>query len=287
MLEVNNLSKKYKKNDTYSLKDISFNIDKSEIVGLIGSNGAGKTTLMKMIAKTLKPTSGEIYIHGENILEEENSLKNVNFMIEASFYKHINAYQNIKYYLEINNQYVSDEQIKEVMELVDLWKVREKKTSQFSFGMKQRLGLAMCLASEPEIVIMDEPFVGLDPKGVTILINRLKEWVYEKNMSILISSHQLSELEEICNRYLYIENGEIKKSFKNERNEVFVITLKTEISKEVIENYEDTITRGNEIHTKLKGDKLNNLINKLSTKNSIIKMERQDYLKKLFEEDNK
>ncbi|AIR83887.1 ABC transporter ATP-binding protein [Staphylococcus epidermidis] len=287
MLEVNNLSKKYKKSDTYSLKDISFNIDKSEIVGLIGSNGAGKTTLMKMIAKTLKPTSGEIYIHGENILEEENSLKNVNFMIEASFYKHINAYQNIKYYLEINNQYVSDEQIKEVMELVDLWKVREKKPSQFSFGMKQRLGLAMCLASEPEIVIMDEPFVGLDPKGVTILINRLKEWVYEKNMSILISSHQLSELEEICNRYLYIENGEIKKSFKNERNEVFVITLKTEISKEVIENYEDTITRGNEIHTKLKGDKLNNLINKLSTQNSIIKMERQDYLKKLFEEDNK
>ena len=240
MLEVNNLSKKYKKNDTYSLKNISFTIDKGEIVGLIGSNGAGKTTLMKMIAKTLKPTSGEIYINKKNILEKENSLDNVNFMIEASFYKHISAYQNINYYLKINNQYISKEQIKEVMELVDLWKVREKKPSQFSFGMKQRLGLAMCLASEPEIVIMDEPFVGLDPKGVSILINRLKEWVYEKNMSILISSHQLSELEEICNRYLYIENGEIKKSFTNEINEVFVITLKTKISEKIIENYKET-----------------------------------------------
>lgn len=287
MLQIKNLSKQYKNNDFFSLKDVSFELEKGEIVGLIGNNGAGKTTLMKMLAKTMIPTSGTIEINNSNIRNSSNSLKNVNFMIEAAFFKHISAYENIKFYLTINNQNASKKQIKEVMTLVNLWHVRNKKASQFSFGMKQRLGLALCLASEPDIVVMDEPFVGLDPNGVTTLINSLKNWAKEKQMSILISSHQLSELEEICDRYLYLENGELKKVFNKQSQNLTVIYLKNVVDEGISKRYSNTVVENNIVKTLLNDTDFNNLLADLTKSNTIKKIERQDYLKDVFKGEDK
>lgn len=287
MLQIKNLSKKYKKNDFFSLKNVSFELEKGEIVGLIGNNGAGKTTLMKMLAKTMVPSSGTIEINGTNIFKNNNTLKNVNFMIEAAFFKHISAYENIKFYLTINNQNASRKQIKEVMILVNLWHVKDKKASQFSFGMKQRLGLALCLASEPDIVVMDEPFVGLDPNGVSTLINRLKDWVHKKQMSILISSHQLSELEEICDRYLYLENGELKKTFNKSSQNITIIHLKNPVDEDIAKRYSDTYVESNIVKTLLHDADFNDLLVDLSKINTIVRIERQDYLKDVFKGENR
>ncbi|HCT0419656.1 TPA: ATP-binding cassette domain-containing protein, partial [Staphylococcus pseudintermedius] len=103
--------------------------------------------------------------------------------------------------------------IKPILELVDLWERRYENPKNFSFGMKQRLSLALCLVTNPKILILDEPFVGLDPNGVDKLIMTLKKWVLNQDTAIIISSHQLSELEEICNRFIFIENGKLKDDF--------------------------------------------------------------------------
>ncbi|HEC2150864.1 TPA: ABC transporter ATP-binding protein [Staphylococcus delphini] len=287
MLNVISLSKKYKTNDEFALKDVTFELHKGEIVGLIGNNGAGKTTLMKMIAKTITPTSGRIEINQKDIHKNNYSLKDVNFMIEAAFFKHISAYENIKFYLTINQQNASKKQIQEVMELVNLWHVKNKKPSEFSFGMKQRLGLAMCLASEPSIVIMDEPFVGLDPNGVTTLVERLKTWAKEKNMAILISSHQLSELETICDRYLYLERGMLKKSFNKTLHPHTLIYLEQPVSSTILHSFDNTTYENNTVKTLLTGNDFNKLLNHLSQNNIIIKVEQQGYLKDVFEGEDK
>lgn len=132
-----------------------------------------------------------------------------------------------------------------------LWHVKNKKPSQFSFGMKQRLGLAMCLASEPSIVIMDEPFVGLDPNGVTTLVERLKTWAKEKNMAILRSSHQLSELETICDRYLYLEKGMLKKSFNKTLHPHTLIYLERPVRDTIVNNFDNTTYENNTVKTLL------------------------------------
>ncbi|MDG4942831.1 ABC transporter ATP-binding protein [Staphylococcus agnetis] len=287
MLNVISLSKKYKNSDFFSLNDVSFELNEGEIVGLIGNNGAGKTTLMKLIAKTLTPTSGKIEINHNNINEKSNSLKKVNFMIEAAFFKHISAYDNIKYYLNINKQNASQKQIQEVMQLVNLWHVKDKKPSHFSFGMKQRLGLAMCLASNPNVVIMDEPFVGLDPNGVLTLTKRLKLWAKEKNMAILISSHQLNELETICDRYLYLEDGMLKKSFNKSQQNCTLIFLQDPIHTINLKSFQNTTIENNVVKTFLDGNEFNELVNTLCKNNIIKKIERYDYLRDIFKGEDK
>lgn len=282
MLSVKNLSKKYHKNSNYSITDISFDLNKGEILGLIGKNGAGKTTLMKIIAKTLKPTTGEVLIDDINILNKNNSLKNVGFIIEPEFFKHLTAIQNIKYYLDINKLDYSPDDIKLVLELVDLWHVKDKKPSQFSFGMKQRLGLACCLASQPNYLIMDEPFVGLDPNGVEMLIKKLKEWVFKNNTAVLISSHQLSELEEICDKYIYIENGKISKSIDRKGNYRTVLYLEKDINPNDFSNFPDTYINEKIVYTSIEGNRFHELISLLSKNNTILKIDKEDSLKDLF-----
>lgn len=213
MLSVTALNKKYTDAADYALKNVSFTMKKGEIVGLIGKNGAGKTTLMKMLVKTLKPTSGTILLNGVNIYEQDWQLADVGILIEPAYYAQLTALENLNFYLAVNQKEEYKKNIETILRLVDLWENRDQKPNSFSFGMKQRLSLAMSLVTEPEFAIMDEPFVGLDPLGVASLIHVLKDWVKEKNMTVLISSHQLSELEELCERFLYINQGELSHSF--------------------------------------------------------------------------
>ncbi|PSL43251.1 ABC-2 type transport system ATP-binding protein [Salsuginibacillus halophilus] len=282
MLTVKNLSKKFKKSDVYAVKDVSFELTKGEIVGLLGKNGAGKTTIMKLIAKSLIPTEGEIVINDRDILKGNNMLKDVNLMIESAFFNHLSAYENIKFYLTINDMDYSEKEIKNVLMLVDLWEEKDHNPSQFSFGMKQRLGLAMCLSSAPKLVVMDEPFVGLDPNGVTALIEKLREWVVDRELTVLISSHQLSELEMICDRYIYIDNGLLVKEFDKSLTSVTVIKINDEIDPSVIQKFEHTEMNHKEITTSLENEHFNDLIKVLSEETSITDINKKDHLKDLF-----
>lgn len=227
MLKIEHLSKKFVGNDFYSLSDVSMEIEKGEIVGLIGKNGAGKSTLMKMIAKSQKPTSGTITYNGVDINSRDNVLDDFGIMIDPVFYPEMSVIDNLKFYLKLHGKEELYSNIESTLKLVELWEARNRKPKGFSFGMKQRTALAIALVAEPDFLILDEPFVGLDPIGVQKLISILKTWSSERQISMLISSHQLGELEALCSRYVYIEAGKLADAFEGKENPSLVIDLDT------------------------------------------------------------
>ena len=241
MLKIENLSKKFSGNDFYSLSDVSLEIEKGEIVGLIGKNGAGKSTLMKMMAKSQKPTSGKISYNGTDINSNDNVLEDFGIMIEPVFYPEMSVIDNLKFYLKLHGKKELYPNIERTLKLVELWESRNRKPKGFSFGMKQRTALAIALVAEPDFLILDEPFVGLDPVGVQKLIDILKKWSSERQISMLISSHQLGELEALCNRYIYIEGGKLAESFIGKAQPSLVVHLN---SKYHMCNLKDHISQG-------------------------------------------
>ena len=242
MLTIHNLSKKFAGNDFYSLKNVNLEINKGEIVGLIGKNGAGKSTLMKLIAKSLKPTEGEIYYNEVELSSKDCLLQDVGIMIDPVFYPEMTVEDNLKFYLRLHNKKELYTNIEPTLRLVELWEVRKRKPKNFSFGMKQRTALAIALVAEPNFLILDEPFVGLDPIGVQKLIVILKEWASQRKISMLISSHQLSELESLCDRYVYIESGCLADEFSKPSGRDVLIELIDDVNSSILEYYlSDTV----------------------------------------------
>ena len=293
MLEIKGLSKKFKNNEKYSLQNVSFQVDQGEIVGLIGKNGAGKTTLMKLIAKAIRPTDGNILINQKSILKSPNSLNDFGFMIEGSLFNHLNAIEHLKFFISLNGKVDHKENIEYVLRLVDLWEKRHINPSNFSFGMKQRLSLAICLVTEPKILILDEPFVGLDPNGVEKLIETLKQWVQKKDTAIIISSHQLSELEEICNRFLFIDNGELKEDFVLDQKDTTIIELNksfvfTTEYKEKYRKFITLTTKSNMIEVSNNKEVLNDLLSDLMKEYRILNLkDKKDYIQQKFKGENR
>lgn len=287
LLEVNHLSKKYKTNDFYSLDDVSFGLEKGEILGLIGRNGAGKSTLLKLISKSIKPTNGDVLYLGESLYDKDNRLDDFGILIETVFYPDLTVVENLDFYLDIHNKTQYKENIEPTLELLDLWKRKDDYPSRFSYGMKQRLALSMALVAEPEILLLDEPFVGLDPTGVNKLINILKEWSEDRKVSMIVSSHQLGELETLCNRFIYINQGKLSQSFNNEKNKKLIIKLKK--SKQ-IKNLDDSAIKildegkALEIDKSINIDKLNGLLAELASSNYILDIsEKADDINRYFE----
>lgn len=287
LLEVNHLSKKYKTNDFYSLDDVSFELEKGEILGLIGRNGAGKSTLLKLISKSIKPTNGDVLYLGESLYDKDNRLDDFGILIETVFYPDLTVVENLDFYLDIHNKTQYKENIEPTLELLDLWKRKDDYPSRFSYGMKQRLALSMALVAEPEILLLDEPFVGLDPTGVNKLINILKEWSEDRKVSMIVSSHQLGELETLCNRFIYINQGKLSQSFNNEKNKKLIIKLKK--SKQ-IKNLDDSAIKildegkALEIDKSINIDKLNGLLAELASSNYILDIsEKADDINRYFE----
>lgn len=209
-LKINNLSKKFRINDFYSLENVNLEINDGDIMGLVGRNGAGKSTLLKLIAKSYIPTSGTIEYNGNDIFKNDYILKDVGIMIEPVFYPYMTVKENLNFYLEVHGKQKFKKNIDNILELVDLSGKKNSKPETFSFGMKQRLSLAIVLVDEPSFLILDEPFVGLDPYGVQELLEILEGWAQKRNISMIISSHQLNELESICNRFVMLEDGKMK-----------------------------------------------------------------------------
>lgn len=240
MIQVKDLSKKYKGANKYSLKNVSFEIADGEMVGLIGKNGAGKSTLLKSICKFITPSDGEIFIGGNNISDKDYRLEDTGILLEPVFFPYMSAYDNLAYYLKIHNKEQYLPEIEETLELVGLSKNRDEKPTGFSFGMKQRLGLAQALIGHPKMLVLDEPFVGLDPVGVKDIITVLKKKVKEEGMQAIISSHQLFELDELCERVLVLFNGELVFDGVTDHTQKLLITLDGDYKGEDVDGIEET-----------------------------------------------
>lgn len=214
ILKTDSLTKKYK--DFTALDEVSITIRKGDIYGLIGRNGAGKTTLMKLITTLTNPTSGkfELFESADQNLNENK--RRIGCLIEnPAFFANLTAYENLKYYA-IQKGIVNLEQIKEALELVELEDAQNKKFKNFSLGMKQRLGIAFAILDNPDFIILDEPINGLDPIGISDLRETFKKLNEERNITILISSHILSELYAVATRFCILEKGRVVKELTKE-----------------------------------------------------------------------
>ena len=214
ILKTNNLTKKYK--DFTALNNANITINKGDIYGLIGRNGAGKTTLMKVITTLTNKTSGEFYLFDKDDSDLTETKRRIGCLIEnPAFFENLTAYQNLKYYA-IQKGIIDYSQIDKVLDLVKLSDSKNKKFKTFSLGMKQRLGIAFAMLDNPDFVILDEPINGLDPIGISELRETLKKLNEESNITMLISSHILSELYLLANRFCFIEKGKIIKELSKE-----------------------------------------------------------------------
>jgi ABC-2 type transport system ATP-binding protein len=209
VLEVNNVSKSLSKRPI--VKNISLQVNEGEIFGFLGPNGAGKTTTIKMMVGLIKPNSGSVKIMGKDIqTHREEALKNVGAVVEnPELYLYMSGLENLRQLARINKS-ITQKDIDEVVSLVGLTDRIKDKVKRYSLGMKQRLGLAQALLSQPKILILDEPTNGLDPSGIVEFRNLLKKLSKERNLAVFVSSHMLSEVQLLCDRVAFINNGEIK-----------------------------------------------------------------------------
>ena len=206
VIETNNLSKKYSRNKV--VNSVNMHVEKGKIYGLLGKNGAGKTTTMCMLLNLTYPSDGEIYLFGKDPKRHSNEIyQRIGSIIETpGFYENLTAYENLKIIGKIRGDY-DPQKIRLVLEMVNLGDSKSKIFKDFSLGMKQRLGIAAAILHNPELLILDEPINGLDPFGIKEIRTLLKRLSHEFGITILISSHILSEIENLADVIGFMENG--------------------------------------------------------------------------------
>jgi ABC-2 type transport system ATP-binding protein len=208
IIEVKGLQKSF--GSFEAVKNVSFTVNKGDVFGFLGPNGAGKSTTMRCMLSLIKPNAGDIRIFGKNLFEERNAiLAKVGSIVEKpDFYKYLSALKNLEIFARISGAEVEQKAIYETLDFVGLLGREKDKVGGFSHGMRQRLGIAQTLLHQPELIILDEPTTGLDPQGiieVRDLILRLKN---EQNKTVILSSHQLAEIELVANRMVIINKGQ-------------------------------------------------------------------------------
>ena len=208
IIEVKNLNKSFGKKKV--LNNVSLSVSEGEIVGFIGPNGAGKTTTIKLILGLQKIDSGTVVINGYDIVKDfKKAIEKVGAIVESpDLYMYLSGLDNLKMIASMYNG-VDSKRIDEIVKLVGLENRIKDKVSKYSLGMRQRLGIAASLIHSPNVLILDEPTNGLDPEGIKELRALLKKLAKKEKMGVLISSHNLSELESFCTDVCLIKNGEI------------------------------------------------------------------------------
>ena len=208
VLEVNGLTKKFK--ERVAVDNVSFEIIEGEIFGLIGPNGAGKTTIIRMITGLAKPTSGEVFIDGISLQKHyEKAIAKLGGIIETpDLYPYMSGMENLKFFASLYPD-ISQQKIDSVVKLVGMEKRIHDRVKNYSLGMKQRVGIAQALLHDPKILILDEPTNGLDPNGIRDMRKFLIGLARKKHISILVSSHILSEMEQLCDTVAIINDGKI------------------------------------------------------------------------------
>lgn len=206
MIEIKNVSKKY--DDNIVLNNISFNINKQEIVGLVGPNGVGKTTLIKIMSGLIEDYSGMVTLNNKEISRSDCSKIGVSIEDTVGYDK-LTGFKNLKIVSDLYSNNSQD--LNKIMEQVGLSEVKEKQLFKYSLGMRKRLGIAYALLNTPHTLMLDEPVNGLDYHGVIEIRNLLLALRDEKQMSIVISSHMLGELEKICDKVIFLKNAQLVK----------------------------------------------------------------------------
>lgn len=273
ILKCENLNKSFGKKKI--LKDVSFTIKKGDILGFIGPNGSGKTTTIKLILGLNSIDSGNVTINGFDIKKDfESAIKGVGAIVEnPDMYMYLSGYENLK--LVANMYNVSSSKIDEVVKLVKLEGRIKDKVSKYSLGMRQRLGIAQALINSPNLLILDEPTNGLDPEGIKELRDLLKDLAKKENIAVLISSHNLAELDSFCNKVCIIQNGtiiesnEVKKLKKEVSNSTYIFEINNST---LVNNVIDNIKVLDSTHFSIKSKKeeIPNIITKLINNNILI-----------------
>ncbi|MBC1576161.1 ABC transporter ATP-binding protein [Listeria seeligeri] len=190
------------------VQDISFDIHKGEVFGLLGPNGAGKTTIIRSIVGLIRRTEGTVLINGKNVdTDFKSAISEVGAIIEnPEFYMYMSGWNNLKQFARMSQKPITDEHIREIVELVKLTDAINQKVKTYSLGMRQRLGVAQALIHNPALLILDEPTNGLDPQGMAEFRSLIRD-LATKGTSVLISSHLLSEIQQITDRFAIINKG--------------------------------------------------------------------------------
>lgn len=262
MLELVNLSKRYK--DVYAVKNLNMYIERGEIVGLLGPNGAGKSSAISMLSTLIEPTEGDVLFEKKSVLQNPNPLRAVTGVVpqEIALYESLTAEENLYFFGRIYqlSRQTLRQKIEEVLEIIGLTDRKKDVVKKFSGGMKRRLNIGVALLHEPEILIMDEPTVGIDPQSRNYILETVKRLNQERGMTILYTSHYMEEVEYLCDRIYIMDQGhviavgtkqEIKDLLSSEQavhieaemlNELFTSALKEEPTiKEVLID-EQTVT---------------------------------------------
>jgi ABC-2 type transport system ATP-binding protein len=210
-IEIKNLNKEY--NNILAVKNINFTINKGSIVGLLGPNGCGKTTTIGMMLGLIKPTSGTVFINGQNIENENNRtkiLEKVNFISPyVELPKKLTVEENLKVYGKLYGVSNLKDKISDLMKQLNLFEFKKRKTGELSSGQKNRVSLAKALINEPEILFLDEPTASLDPDVGDYIRTYIENFASKKGTTILLASHNMNEVERLCNEVMMMKNGKI------------------------------------------------------------------------------
>ena len=261
MIEVKNLVKKY--GDHLAVDHLSFHVERGQIYGFLGPNGAGKSTTMNIMTGYIASTDGEVIINGHNILEEpEEAKKCIGYLPEQPpLYFDMTVKEYLKFAAELKKvpRDRRENQIKDVMKMVGITNMQERLIKNLSKGYRQRVGLAQAILGYPEIIILDEPTVGLDPKQIIEIRELIRKLA--KNHTIILSSHILSEVSEVCDYILIINNGKL-------------------VASDTTDNLEKMTMGSNTLELSVKGDRerLKNILDQMEEIREVewVKSEEQD-----------
>ncbi len=299
IIEITGLTKKYKK--LIAVNNLNLNVYKGDVFGFLGPNGAGKSTTIRMLLTLINPTSGNIKIFGKDLTEHRKEiLAKVGAIVEKpDFYLYLTAYKNLEILGKMSGANVSKINIMEILELVGLDKRYDSKVKTFSHGMKQRLGIAQALLHNPELVILDEPTVGLDPHGIKEVREIILRLSSEKQITIFLSSHILKEIELIANRMVIINKGqtiiegEVKQLLSNDNDEVEInfrseLKIQEVLSTSIFASHTFSVT-DSQLNINLPEEKIPQLIKTFVENNcDIYSVERkkslEDYFLKITDE---
>ena len=221
MLEIKNIKKSFGNKEV--LRDVSFSVREGEIVCLLGNNGAGKTTIINCILRMIKADSGTILLNGRDIRKYTNAeyFSNVNALLESSvnIYDYLTGRQNIDYFAGLMNMDKKDSQIDKYIQLFGLEEAIDKPAGEYSRGMQQKLALVIALMSSPQLLLLDEPTLGLDIKSKLSVINALNEIIKTEKMSVILTTHQMDVVQKLNSRILILKDGVVSDFDKGQYEE--------------------------------------------------------------------
>ena len=290
VLELKNVSKSFGKRKI--IDNISLKVNSGEIFGFLGPNGSGKTTTIKMILRLIDSDDGEIKVNGlDNRKQFEQAMECIGAIVEnPDMYKYMSGIDNLKLHARIRN--IDEKRINEVLEMVGLKDRAKDKVGKYSLGMKQRLGLALTLLHNPKVLILDEPTNGLDPAGIKQLRDILKKISHEENVAVFVSSHILTEMQQMCDRVAVLDNGKIVKieqitNSKEEKIETIELRIKdkTKAIKILKEKFEvDTKEEKDSLLVTIQTEKVPEVVRELAIEDVGIKavIPREHNLEEIF-----